>query len=146
LERQTRFYKSSDIQQKWHLIDAKGRTLGRLATEVATLLRGKHNPMFTPNADVGDYVVVVNAEKVTLTGKRGELKRYFRYSGYPGGVTLEKFQDLITKRPERVVEHAVRGMLPHNKLGRRIFGKLKVYRGATHPHSAQNPTPYSIHS
>jgi large subunit ribosomal protein L13 len=146
LETQTRYYKSSDLAKKWHLVDANGKTLGRLATQVAGLLRGKHTPLFTPNADLGDFVVVVNAEKVRMTGKREELKRYFRHSGYPGGVTLEKFQDLMAKHPERVVENAVRGMLPHNKLGRKIFGKLKVYKGAAHPHAAQNPVPYSIHS
>jgi large subunit ribosomal protein L13 len=142
LNYRTRYYKTSDTERKWHLVDADGKTLGRVATEVARLLRGKHKPIFTPNADVGDFVIVVNAAKVRVTGKRQELKSYFRYTGYPGGATVERFQDLMRKHPERVFEHAIKGMLPHNRLGARIFGKLKVYAGAGHPHAAQQPTPY----
>jgi large subunit ribosomal protein L13 len=129
--------------QKWHLIDAEGKTLGRVATQVARLLRGKHKPMFTPNADLGDFVVVVNASKIRVTGKRAELKEYFHYTGYPGGATFEKFQDVLRKHPDRVFEHAVRGMLPHNRLGRQIIKKLKVYSGSEHPHKAQRPEPFA---
>ncbi len=144
MDKQTHFFKTTDTEQKWHLVDANGKTLGRIATEVARLLRGKHKPMFTPNADLGDFVVVVNAEKVKLTGKRTELKEYFHYTGYPGGATFERFQDLLRKHPERVFEHAVKGMLPHNTLGRQIIKKMKVYAGAEHPHAAQRPAPYSV--
>lgn len=140
----TRFYTTSDTEQKWHLVDAEGKTLGRLASQVAHLLRGKHKPEFTPNADLGDFVVVINAEKVKLTGKRAELKEYFHYTGYPGGAIFEKFQDVLRKDPQRVVEHAVKGMLPHNRLGNRIFRKLKVYAGSEHPHVAQKPAPFSV--
>lgn len=144
MEKVTRSFKTSDTLQKWHLVDADGKTLGRLATHVARLLRGKHKPEFTPNADLGDFVVVVNASKVKVTGKRQELKEYFHYTGYPGGATFEKFQDLLKKHPERVIEHAVRGMLPHNRLGRSIFKKLKVYGGPEHPHKAQKPEVLAV--
>ncbi|MDL1893184.1 50S ribosomal protein L13 [Sphingobacteriales bacterium CHB3] len=144
MEKATKFFKTSDTTQKWHLVDANGQTLGRVATQVAKLLRGKHKPMFTPNADLGDFVVVVNAANVKLTGKRSELKEYFHYTGYPGGATFEKFQDLIRKHPERVFEHAVKGMLPHNRLGRKIIKKMKVYAGAEHPHLAQRPEAYKL--
>lgn len=143
MEKTTRFFKTEHAQQKWHLVDAQGKTLGRLATQVARLLRGKHKPMFTPNADVGDFVVVVNAAKVKVTGKRAEVKEYFHYTGYPGGATYERFRDLMQKNPQRVIEHAVRGMLPHNRLGRQIFKKLKVYAGPEHPHAAQRPESYN---
>ncbi len=141
MEKSTRFFKTADTEQKWHLVDADGKTLGRVATKVATLLRGKHKPEFTPNADLGDFVVVINAGKVKLTGKRTELKEYFSYTGYPGGATFTKFQDLVRKHPEKVFEHAIKGMLPHNRLGRQIIKKLKVYGGAEHPHAAQKPVP-----
>ncbi len=144
MEKTTRFYKSTDVEQKWHLIDAEGKTLGRVATEIARLLRGKHKPQFTPNADVGDYVVVVNAGKVKLTGKRAELKEYFHYTGYPGGGTFQAFQEVLRKNPEKVFSHAVKGMLPHNILGRHIIKKMKVYSGPDHPHSAQQPASYSL--
>lgn len=143
MEKTTRFFKSEDVDQKWHLVDANGKTLGRIATQVATLLRGKHKPQFTPNADLGDFVVVVNAEKIKLTGKRAELKEYFHYTGYPGGATFEKFKELMQKHPDRVFEHAIRGMLPHNRLGRKIIKKLKVYAGPDHPHTAQRPEPFT---
>lgn len=145
MDKATRFFKTTDTVQKWHLVDAEGKTLGRIATEVARLLRGKHKPQFTPNADLGDFVVVVNASKVKVTGKRAELKEYFHYTGYPGGATFEKFQDILRKQPERVFEHAVKGMLPHNRLGRQIIKKMKVYAGAEHPHAAQQPQAYAIH-
>ena len=144
MDRTTHFFKTSDTEQKWHLVDAQGKTLGRIATEVATLLRGKHKPQFTPNADLGDFVVVINAAKVKLTGKRAELKEYFHYTGYPGGATFERMQDVLRKAPGRVFEHAVRGMLPHNTLGRKIMSKMKVYPGAEHPHAAQKPVPYGV--
>lgn len=144
MEKSTRFFTTKDVEQKWHLVNADGKTLGRVATEVARLLRGKHKPEFTPNADLGDFVVIVNASKVKLTGKRAELKEYFHYTGYPGGATFEKLQDVIRKNPQRVIEHAVKGMLPHNRLGSRIFKKLKVYAGPEHPHVAQQPQPFSV--
>lgn len=135
----TRFFKQEDIPQKWYLVDAQGKTLGRIASRVAHILRGKHKPMFTPNIDAGDYVVVVNAEKVQLTGKRTELKEFYRNTLYPGGAVFEKFKELIQTKPEWVFEHAVKGMIPHNRLGRKIIRKLKVYKGSNHPHSAQEP-------
>lgn len=144
MDKPTHFFKTTDTVQKWHLIDAQGKTLGRISSEVASLLRGKHKPTFTPNADLGDHVIVVNAAKVRLTGKRQELKEYFHYTGYPGGATFVKFQDLIKKNPERVFEHAIKGMLPHNRLGRQIIKKLKVYAGAEHPHQAQLPEAYTL--
>lgn len=143
MDKATHFFRSTDITPKWHLVDAEGKTLGRIATQVARLLRAKHKVQFSPNADLGDYVVVVNASKVKMTGKRSELKEYFHYTGYPGGATFEKYQDVLRKHPERVFEHAIRGMLPHNRLGRQIIKKLKVYGGPEHPHAAQRPEPYT---
>ena len=140
----TRFFKPADVNQKWYLVDANGKTLGRIASRVAHLLRGKHKPEFTPNNDIGDFVVVVNAEKVKLTGKRPELKELYHNTQYPGGARFESFKELIKTKPETVLEHAVKGMLPHNRLGRQIFKKLKVYRGAEHPHAAQKPEQISF--
>lgn len=140
----TRFFKTEDANRKWYVVDASGLTLGRVASRVARLLRGKHKPIFTPNNDVGDFVVVVNAEKVKLTGKRPELKELYHNTMYPGGARFVSFKELIKTRPEYVVEHAVKGMLPHNRLGRKIFKKLKVYRGAQHPHAAQQPETVSV--
>ncbi len=140
----TIFVKPEDVEKKWYLVDAEGKTLGRLASQIARVLRGKHKPVFTPNADLGDFVVVINAEKIKLTGKRPELKELYHNTGYPGGARFESFRELIKTKPETVMEHAVRGMLPHNRLGRRIIRKLKVYRGATHPHAAQSPQPMSF--
>ena len=140
----TRFFKQQDLQQKWYLVDANGQTLGRIASHVAHILRGKHKPEFTPNHDLGDFVVIVNSEKVKLTGKRPELKELFHNTGYPGGARFESFKELIKTNPEKVMEHAVKGMLPHNRLGRQMFKKLKVYRGAQHPHAAQKPQPISF--
>jgi large subunit ribosomal protein L13 len=142
VDKATRFFKTSENSPKWHLVDADGKTLGRVATEAARLLRGKHKPEFTPNSDMGDFVVVVNAAKVKVTGKRPELKEYFHYTGHPGGATFEKFQDVLRKHPQRVFEHAVKGMLPHNRLGRQIIKKMKVYPGPEHPHMAQRPVAY----
>ena len=140
----TRFFKPEEVAQKWHLVDANGKTLGRIASGVARLLRGKHKPHFTPNFDVGDFVVVINAEKVQVTGKRTELKQLYRNSGYPGGAKFESFKELIETKPEYVFEHAVKGMLPHNRLGCQIIKKLKVYRGDAHPHAAQRPEPITL--
>lgn len=142
--RNTRFFKQNEVDQKWYLVDASGMTLGRLASHVARVLRGKHKPVFTPNIDTGDFVVVINAEKIKVTGKRTELKKYFHYTGYPGGVVFEKFKEILKRNPERVVEHAVKGMLPHTRLGRRVMRKLKVYAGAEHPHAAQKPESFAL--
>ena len=117
VKKQTKFYQEEELVKNWHLIDAKGKTLGRLATQVASLLRGKHKPQFTPNSDMGDFVIVINASEIKLTGKRTEMKEYFSYSGYPGGDKFEKFKDLLKKHPERIIEFAVHGMLPKTKLG-----------------------------
>jgi large subunit ribosomal protein L13 len=140
----TYFFKNEDISKKWFLVDAKDQTLGRLASKVAHVLRGKHKPSFTPNSDTGDFVIVINADKIKMTGKRPELKEYFHYTGYPGGATFESFKDLMKTNPERVVTHAIKGMIPHNRLGRVIIKKLKVYAGANHPHSAQQPEAMNI--
>lgn len=137
----TRFFKPEEVGQKWYLVDAEGKTLGRIASQVARVLRGKHKPQFTPNFDVGDFVVVINAEKVIVTGRREELKELYHNTLYPGGARFESFRNLIKRRPEHVMEHAVKGMLPHNRLGRRMGQKLKVYAGDKHPHSAQQPEP-----
>lgn len=142
----TRFFKTGEVPQKWYIVDASGHTLGRIASQVARVLRGKHKPQFTPNFDVGDYVVVINAEKVVVTGKREELKQLYHNTLYPGGARFESFRDLIATKPEKVMEHAVKGMLPHNRLGRRIFKKLKVYRGGDHPHAAQKPEILAVPS
>ena len=127
------------IDRQWFLVDAENQTLGRLATEVASVLRGKTKPNFTPHLDTGDFVIVVNAEKVEVTGKKASQKLYRRHSGRPGGMKIEKFESLQERIPERIIEQAVKGMLPHNSLGRQQFKKLKVYKGADHPHAAQNP-------
>ena len=129
----------SDNPGKWYVIDADGKVLGRLASDVAKRIRGKYNPQFTPNADLGDCIVIINAEKVKLTGKRADQKDYKTHSGYPGGQKIRTFKELIQKYPERVVELAVRRMLPKTKLGKNLIHKLKVYKGSEHPHSAQKP-------
>ena len=131
--------KPSDISHEWLLVDAEGISLGRLASKVAQLLRGKHKPIFTPHMDTGDFVVVINASKVRLTGKKEENKNYFRHTGYPGGQRFTSYRELKEKHPERIIEHAVKGMIPHNILGRQVFKKLKVYAGPEHPHQAQQP-------
>ena len=129
----------ADVDKKWYVVDADGLVLGRLAANVARILRGKHKPIFSPHVDTGDFVIIINAHKVRLTGKRQEQKSYFTYSGYPGGSKTRMFKDLIKTNPQYVIEHAVRGMLPHNRLGRRIIKKLKVYADDAHPHAAQQP-------
>jgi len=131
--------KNSDNKGKWWFVDAKGEVLGRLATRIASRLRGKHNPLFTPHVDTGDWVVVVNADKIVLTGKKMEKKNYYRHSGYIGGLKTTTAKELIKKSPENLIRFAVKGMLPKNRLGRKLFKKLKVYAGDKHPHEAQMP-------
>lgn len=140
----TFFAKATELDRKWYVIDATGIPLGRLATEVARILRGKHKPTFTPNVDTGDHVIVINAENVILTGNKLHKKVYRRHSGYPGGLKEIVYKDLMLKMPERAIEHAVKGMLPHNKLGAKMYTKLKVYKGATHAHQAQQPEVWTI--
>lgn len=131
--------KGGDIERAWYVVDAEGQNLGRLATRIATILRGKHKATYTPSMDLGDFVVVVNAEKVQVTGRKMADKYYYRHSLYPGGLTAVSLGDMLKSHPERVIEHAVRGMLPKNKLGRAMYKKLKVYVGPEHPHQAQMP-------
>jgi len=131
--------KQSDIKEKWIIVDAKGAVLGRLASNIAARLRGKHNPLFTPHVDTGDWVVVVNADKIVLTGGKWQKKNYYRHSGYIGGLKTITAQKLMEKRPEDLIRFAVKGMLPKNRLGRKLFKKLKVYAGDQHPHAAQQP-------
>jgi len=132
--------KASDIKRQWHVIDASGKVLGRLATQVATLLMGKHKPMFSRNLDTGDFVVIINAEKVRVTGNKAKDKLYYRHSGYPGGLKSTSLERMMQTKPTRVIEYAVKGMLPHTKLGAQMMKKLKVYAGDTHPHQAQTKT------
>lgn len=136
--------KPNEVESKWYIIDATDKTLGRLATEIATLLRGKHKPTYTPNVDVGDHVIVINAAKVKLTGKKLEQKFLYRHSGYPGGLKSINYKTLLSTKPERAVYHAVKGMIPHNRLGRQVFKKLRVYRGTEHPHQAQTPEVWEV--
>jgi large subunit ribosomal protein L13 len=136
--------KPADITRAWHIVDADGLVLGRLATEVASVLRGKHKPTFTPNTDMGDHVIVVNADKVVLTSGKAETKMAYRHSGYPGGLKATSFSHLLIDRADDVVRNAVTGMLPKNRLGRQMATKLKVYRGADHPHAAQSPEPLEL--
>ena len=131
--------KTESVQRDWYIVDAEGKTLGRLAVEIATRLRGKHKPEYTPHVDTGDYIVVVNAEKVAVTGNKATQKTYYSHTGYPGGIKDITFDKLIEKAPERVIQSAVKGMLPRGPLGREMFRKLKVYAGAEHPHTAQQP-------
>lgn len=136
--------KKADIQREWFVVDASGQTLGRLATRIATVLRGKHKPIYTPSMDTGDFVIVVNADKVAVTGRKLDQKMYYRYSGYPGGLTETSLRRMLQTHPTRVVEFAVRGMLPKNRLGRAMIKKLKVYAGGTHPHAAQQPKSLDV--
>ncbi|HVZ39223.1 MAG TPA: 50S ribosomal protein L13 [Candidatus Kapabacteria bacterium] len=138
-EKMTVSAKAPEVQRNWWVVDASGQTLGRLASQIASILRGKHKPIFTPHVDCGDFVVVVNAEKISLAVKRAEQKRYYHHTGYPGGLRETSFRDMNQQHPERVIEIAVRRMLPKNSLGRRVITKLKVYAGDVHPHSAQQP-------
>ncbi|MFI7441006.1 50S ribosomal protein L13 [Nonomuraea indica] len=136
--------KPADVQRQWYVIDATDVVLGRLASHVATLLRGKHKPIFAPHVDAGDFVIVINAGKVALSGNKLEQKKAYRHSGYPGGLRSVSYGELMEKRPEKAVEKAVKGMLPKNSLGRKMAKKLKVYAGAEHPHQAQQPVPFEI--
>ncbi len=136
--------KPADVQRQWHVIDATDVVLGRLASQTAILLRGKHKPIFAPHVDTGDFVIIVNAAKVALSGSKRDQKMAYRHSGYPGGLKAVPYGEMLAKRPARVVEKAVKGMLPHTTLGRRMGSKLKVYPGPNHPHQAQRPVPYQI--
>ena len=144
MKKSTQFAKNGEVERKWVLIDAEGATLGRLATTAAIILRGKNKPQYTPNADTGDFVVVINADKVVLTGVKADHKQYWRYSGYLGGLKLESFREAMEKHPERVIEHAVFGMLPKGRQGRAMHSRLKVYAGEAHPHSAQKPQTLEV--
>jgi large subunit ribosomal protein L13 len=135
----THFARNKDIKKKWHLVDADGQVLGRLASRVAPILKGKTKPVYTPHVDTGDYVIIINAEKVRLTGKKLQNKTYFHHSGYPGGIKKKTALELMEKSPEKIIVSAVRGMLPKNSLGRMQLKKLKVYRGSEHPHKPQSP-------
>jgi large subunit ribosomal protein L13 len=134
----------ADVQRQWFLVDAEGKTLGRLATAVATILRGKHKPTFTPNVDCGDHVIIINAEKVVLTGKKAHDKIHYTHSLYPGGLKSTRYGDLLAKKPDYALTKTIWGMLPHNRLGRQMIKKLKVYRGGEHPHAAQQPEKLEI--
>lgn len=142
--RTTYIAKESDVVKKWYVIDAADVTLGRMSTEIANILRGKNKPQYAPNVDMGDYVIVVNAEKVAVTGKKLEQKMYHHHSGYTGGLKSTRLDKMLETHPERVIEHAVKGMLPKNALGRKMFGKLHVYAGTEHPHEAQKPEKLEI--
>jgi len=136
--------KTGEVERQWYVIDATDVVLGRLASHTATLLRGKHKPVFAPHVDTGDFVIVVNADKVALTGSKREQKRDYRHSGFPGGLSATSYAQLLEQNPRRAVEKAVKGMLPHNRLGRQMIKKLKVYAGPEHPHQAQQPVPFTL--
>lgn len=140
----TQFAKKGEAERKWLIVDAEGQVLGRLASQIAARLRGKHKPVFTPNVDTGDFVVVINAEKVRFTGRKLDQKVYYRHSNYPGGLKAETLKERLEAKPEEVIRDAVWGMLPKNRLGRTLIKKLKVYSGAEHPHEAQKPEPLSV--
>ena len=136
--------KASEIQREWHVVDAEGMVLGRLCTEVARILRGKHKPTFAPHIDTGDHVIIVNASKIVLTAGKGDRKNVYRHSGFPGGLKTETFAHLMGRKPEEAVRRSIRGMLPKTRLGRQQLSKLKVYAGPTHPHAAQQPQPLDV--
>ena len=136
--------KKDDIQRDWYIVDADNKTLGRLASEVAQVIRGKKKPFYTPNLDMGDFVVVINAEKISVTGNKEEQKKYFSHSGFPGGDKETSLSSLRAKQPEKIIYNAVKGMLPHNRLGRKLIKHLKVYSGSEHPHASQQPKPFNI--
>ncbi len=142
--RKTYSAKPEEIERTWYVVDAEGKTLGRLAAEIAKILRGKHKPIYTPHVDTGDYVIVINADKVRVTGKRLDQKIYYRHSGYIGGLKAVSLRRMLETHPERVIEHAVKGMLPKNRLGRKMYKKLKVYASPDHPHQAQKPQPLDL--
>jgi large subunit ribosomal protein L13 len=131
--------RAGDIERQWYVADAAGQILGRFASRLAQILRGKHKPYYTPHLDCGDHIIVINASKVRVSGRKAEQKVYLRHSGYPGGLKVRTYEDMMAKHPERIIEHAVRGMLPHNRLGRKMYRKLKVYAGPDHQHQAQKP-------
>ncbi len=143
-EKQTKFISTENAQRNWVVVDAKDQVLGRLASKVASIIRGKTKPTFTPNSDTGDFVVVINAEQIKVTGKREFLKTYAHYSGYPGGLKVRSYEELMAKKPEFIIENAVKGMLPKNRLGNQLIKKLKVYSGSEHPHKAQKPEAISL--
>jgi large subunit ribosomal protein L13 len=136
--------KASEVQRDWYVVDASNMVLGRLATQVATLLRGKHKPTYTPSMDGGDFVIVVNAEKIRVTGRKADQKMYYRHSGYPGGLKAFSYRRMHANRPDMIIRLAVKGMLPKGRMGRRLLSKLRVYRGPTHPHAAQQPRTYEL--
>lgn len=142
--RTTYMAKASEVERKWFVVDAAGQTLGRLASEVATILRGKHKPIYTPHVDTGDHVIIVNADQIELTGKKLTDKIYYRHTGYVGGIKQRTALEMRTERPEKMLELAIKGMLPKNRLGRQMFKKLHVYRGSEHPHQAQQPETYEL--
>ncbi|MCL5744778.1 MAG: 50S ribosomal protein L13 [Acidobacteria bacterium] len=142
----TYFPSSHDVSRKWYVVDASGKTLGRLATEAARVLSGKNSPRYTPFMDMGDHLIVINAEKVRLTGLKSQQKMYRRYTGFPGGLREESFVRLLQRKPEKIVEEAIKGMLPKTKLGRKMASKLNVYKGDQHPHAAQQPQPLEINA
>ena len=144
MNKSTHYAKTGEVERKWVLIDADGVTLGRLATKAAMILRGKNKPQYTPHTDTGDFVIIINADKIVLSGNKENTKSYWRYSGWLGGLKTESFKEAMAKHPERVVEHAVKGMLPHTTLGRKQGMKLKVYAGPEHPHAAQNPVKIDL--
>ena len=133
-----------EVERRWYVVDAEGQTLGRLATEIARILRGKNKPQYTPHVDTGDFVVVVNAEKVVVTGKKAKQKVYRRHSGYPGGLKVTSYEQMMERRPTEILRKAVKGMMPKNRLARQQLRKLKIYAGPEHPHAAQNPQPYEV--
>ncbi len=143
-EKMTKFISTQNADRKWYIVDAEDQVLGRLAANIARVIRGKNKPTFTPNADIGDFVIVVNAEKVKVTGKRALLKKYTHYSGYPGGLKVRSLEELRTRKPEFIIHNAVKGMLPKNRLGRQLIKKLKVYAGEDHPHQAQKPVSLNL--
>lgn len=140
----TIFKKPSEVERSWYLIDAEGETLGRVAGKAAVLLRGKHKPEFAPHAEIGDYVVIINAEKVAVTGRKEKQKVYYRHSGYPGGITAETLEKVRVRKPTFPLENAIRGMLPKNRLGRKLFKNVKVYAGSRHPHASQQPQQITV--
>lgn len=142
--RKTYSAKAEEVERTWYVVDAEGKTLGRLATEVARILRGKHKPIYTPHVDTGDFVIIVNADKIRVTGKRLDQKMYYRHSGYMGGLKETSLRTMLDKHPERVLQLAVKGMMPKNSLGRKMYRKLKVYAAPDHPHAAQNPQPLEL--
>ena len=142
----TKSYKLDSLDKGWLLVDASDKTLGRLSTNIAKILMGKNKPEYTPHNDVGDYVIVINAEKIKVTGNKNEQKMYYRHTGYPGGIKSQSFNDLIASYPDRIITSAVKGMLPKNKLSNSVIKKLKVYKGESHPHSAQNPVKLEIYN